>query len=67
MKVFAWLHKDMPGISSEDIVYVINVDHAMKPVKQKIRKFASERVEAIAVEVEKFLKDDLHEAFKTLK
>jgi hypothetical protein len=28
----------------------------MKPVKQKRRKFASERVEAITVEVEKLLK-----------
>ena len=56
MKVFAWSHEDMPGINPEDIVHVLNVDPTMKPVKQKRRKFALERVEAIAEEVEKLLK-----------
>jgi hypothetical protein len=56
MEVFAWSHEDMPGISPEEIVHILNVDPDMKPVKQKKRKFAPERVEAIAVEVEKLLK-----------
>jgi hypothetical protein len=56
MKVFAWSHEDMPGISPEDSVHVLNVDPNMKPLKQKRRKFAPERVEAITVEVEKLLK-----------
>jgi hypothetical protein len=56
MKVFAWSHEDMPGISLEEIVHVLNVDPDMKLVKQKRRKFAPERVEAITVEVEKLLK-----------
>jgi hypothetical protein len=56
MDVFTWSHEDMPGISLEDIDHVLNMDPTMKPVKQKIRKFASERVEAIAKEVEKLLK-----------
>jgi hypothetical protein len=34
----------------------LNVDLDVKPVKQKRRKFAPERVEAITVEVEKLLK-----------
>ena len=46
----------MPGISPEEIVHVLNVDPDMKPVKQKRRKFAPERVEAIAEEVKKLLK-----------
>ena len=46
----------MPGISSEEIVHILNVDPDMKPVKQKRRKFARERVKAITVEVEKLLK-----------
>ena len=56
MKVFAWSHEDMPGISPKEIVHVLNVDLDMKPVKQKKRKFASERVDAIVEEVGKFLK-----------
>ena len=31
--VFAWSHEDMPGINSEVIVHVLNVDPDMKPVK----------------------------------
>jgi hypothetical protein len=56
MKVFAWSHEDIPGISPEKIVHVLNVDPDMKPVKQKRRKFAPEMVEAISVKVEKLLK-----------
>jgi hypothetical protein len=56
MEVFALSHEDMLGISLEEIVHVLNVDPNMKPMKQKRKKFAPERVEAIAVEVEKLLK-----------
>jgi hypothetical protein len=56
MEVFPWSHANMSGISPEEIVHVLNVDPDMKLVKQKRRKFAPERVEAIAVEVEKLLK-----------
>jgi ribonuclease HI len=56
MEVFAWSHEDMPGISPEEIVHVLNVDPDVKPVKQKRRKFAPERVEAITVEVKKLLR-----------
>ena len=56
LEVFAWSHEDMPGISPEVIVHILNVDSDIKPVKQKRRKFAPERVEAVAVEVEKLLK-----------
>ena len=56
MEVFPWSHEDMLRISPKEIVQVLNVDPDMKPVKQKRRKFAPERVEAIAEEVEKLLK-----------
>jgi hypothetical protein len=56
VEVFAWSHEDMPGISPEEIVHVLNVNPSAKPVKQKRRKFTPERVEAITVEVEKLLK-----------
>jgi hypothetical protein len=56
VEVFAWSHEDMPGISPEEIVHVLNVNPGVKPVKQKRRKFTPKRVEAITVEVEKLLK-----------
>jgi hypothetical protein len=56
VEVFAWSHEDMPGISPEEIVHVLNVNPGARPVKQKRRKFAPERVEAITVEIEKLLK-----------
>ena len=37
MEVFVWSHEDMPRISPEDIVNILNVDPTMKPVKQKRR------------------------------
>jgi hypothetical protein len=46
----------MPGISPEKIVHILNVDSNMKPIKQKRRKFAPERIEAMAIKVEKLLK-----------
>ena len=55
MEVFAWSHADMLGINPKDIIHVLNVDLAMKLVKQKKRKFAPKRIEAIAEEVEKLL------------
>jgi hypothetical protein len=64
VEVFAWSHEDMHGISPEEIVHVLNVNPGAKPIKQKRRKFAPERVEAITVEVEKLLKaqfiEDVH-------
>jgi hypothetical protein len=66
MEVFAWSHEDMPGISPEKIVHILNVDPGMKPVKQKRRKFAPERVEAITVEVEKLLKFASDETWSSL-
>ncbi|XP_059461825.1 uncharacterized protein LOC132190804 [Corylus avellana] len=56
LEVFAWTHEDMPGIAPENILHQLNVDPSVKPVKQKIRKFAPERNMAISEEVEKLLK-----------
>jgi hypothetical protein len=55
LEVFTWSHEDIPGISLEEIVHVLNVDPDTKPEKQKIRKFAPERVEAITTKVEKLI------------
>jgi hypothetical protein len=56
MDAFAWTHKDMPGTDPENIVHCLNTSPEASPVKQKRRKFASERNLAIAEEVEKLLK-----------
>ena len=55
LEVFTWSHEDMLRISPEVIVHIMNVDPDMKPVKQERRKFASERVEAVAEKVKKLL------------
>jgi ribonuclease HI len=61
VEVFAWSHEDMPGISPERIVHVLNVDPEARPVRQKRRKFAPERIEAITEEVEKLLRAEFIE------
>ncbi|XP_065623514.1 uncharacterized protein LOC136064949 [Quercus suber] len=53
--VFAWSHKDMPGIDPSVMVHKLNVKPATPPVRQKKRVFAHERDLAIAEEVRKLL------------
>jgi hypothetical protein len=53
---FAWTHEDMLGIDPEDIIHCLNTNPEASPIKQKRRKFASERNLVIAEEVEKLLK-----------
>ena len=52
---FAWLHKDMTGIDPEVAVYRLQVDPDYRPVKQKRRKFASERNKIINDEIQKLI------------
>ena len=35
MDVFAWLHKDMPGITPEHVVHCLKIDPVFPPVRQK--------------------------------
>ena len=53
--VFAWSHKDMPGISPKVIEYKLNVNPEKKPVQQKRRAFAPKWNQAITDEVNKLL------------
>ena len=55
LDVFAWSHKDMPGISLKIIQHKLNVDPQRKPVQQRRRAFAPERDQAITEEVTKLL------------
>ena len=49
--VFAWSHKDMPGIDPLIIVYKLNVSPSFPLIRQKKRVFAQDRDRAIAKEV----------------
>ena len=42
MDVFAWSHKDMPGIAPEHVVHYLNIDPTFPPIRQKQRRFAPE-------------------------
>ena len=55
LDVFAWSHKDMPGINGDVIEHRLHVDPLKKPVQQKRQAFALGRNKAIVEEVEKLL------------
>ena len=55
MDVFAWKPADMPGVPRHLIEHVLNVDENAKPVKQKLRQFAKDKVAAIKIEVARLL------------
>ena len=43
LDIFAWSHKDMPGISTEIIQHKLDVDPEKKSVQQRRRVFAPEQ------------------------
>ena len=53
--VFAWSHKDMPGIDPRVITHRLNVSSSFKPIRQNKRVFAPERENAIKDEVHKLM------------
>ena len=53
--VFAWSHKDMPGIDLSIIVHKLNVLPSFPPIQQKKWVFAQERDRAITEEVRNLL------------
>ncbi|KAI5329272.1 hypothetical protein L3X38_028669 [Prunus dulcis] len=53
--VFAWSPSDMPGINPQIICHRLHVNPAIKPVAQKRRNFAPERVAIIEAEIDKLL------------
>ena len=55
----------MPGVSREVIEHSLNVKEGAKPIKQRLRRFAPDRKEAIKEELTKrlaagFIKEVLH-------
>ena len=55
LDVFAWSHKDMPGIPTNIIQHRLNVDLEKKPVHQRRRVFVPERNKAVMDDVNKLL------------
>ena len=55
LDVFAWSHKDMPGIPANIIQHHLNVDLKKKPVHQRRRVFVPERNKAVMDDVNKLL------------
>jgi Reverse transcriptase (RNA-dependent DNA polymerase). len=63
--IFAWKPSDMPGIPREVIEHSLHVNEDAKPIKQRLRRFAQDRKDAIKVELTKllaagFIKEVLH-------
>jgi hypothetical protein len=55
LDVFAWQISDMPGIPMEVIEHKLGIDPLYKSIKQKKRRYTSERHETIWQEVNKLL------------
>ena len=45
----------MPGVPREKIEHSLNVSPTAKPIKQKLRRFAPDKKEAIRVEIKRLL------------
>nr|ABA98926.2 retrotransposon protein, putative, Ty3-gypsy subclass [Oryza sativa Japonica Group] len=63
--IFAWKPSDMPGIPREVIEHSLHVKEDAKPIKQRLRRFAQDRKDAIKEELTKllaagFIKEVLH-------
>ena len=54
--VFAWQPYDMPEIDSTVMCHKLHIDPTTKPIKQKPRRAAPEKAQAIEEEVQKLLK-----------
>jgi hypothetical protein len=55
MDVFTWQISYMPGIPREEIEHKLGIDPALKPIKQKERRYKPESRETIRLEVNKLL------------
>jgi hypothetical protein len=53
--IFAWSPSDMPGVPRELVEHILEVNKTARPIKQKLRRFAKDRKQAIEIEVCKLL------------
>ena len=49
--VFAWLASDLKGVSRDIIQHSLDINHKMKPRKQRHRKMSEDRILATRAEV----------------
>ena len=56
MDVFAWTHTDMASINPVDASHKLNVIPSARPVRQRVRRFHSDRHQVIQAEVDNILK-----------
>ena len=54
--VFAWTHLDITGISPTHASHKLNVVPSAKPIRQRVRRFHSDRHQVIQPEVDNLLK-----------
>jgi len=50
MSVFAWKPADMPGVPRNLIEHSLKISKTARPIKQKLRRFARDKKEAIRIE-----------------
>jgi len=55
VSVFAWKPADMPGVPRNLIEHSLNVSKTARPIKQKLRRFARDKKEAIRIEITRLL------------
>lgn len=54
--VFSWKPEEIPGLQEDVALHRLHINPSKWPVKQKMRKFAPERQQAIDAEANKLLK-----------
>lgn len=54
--IFAFFVEEMPGISPNIMCHKLDIKPRYKPVKQKLRHYGRERIEAVKDEINKLLK-----------
>ena len=55
MNAFAWSASDMPGIDPDFLCHRLSMDHMVRPVRQRRRKFDEEKRKVIHDEAQKLL------------
>ena len=53
--VFAWSHRDMPGINPAVACHKLHIDPSLRPYRQRQRRFAPERNKIISEEIDRLL------------
>ena len=56
MDIFTWTHSNMAGINPEHASHKLNIIPSTRPVRQKVRRFHSDRHQVIQAEVDNLLK-----------